>query len=656
MKKLFKIFTIVFVLSFIAGMNLIAQDQPTSIGPAPMNSIQRAPFVQQPVTFPDFLLGPAYAGKHIPAPTNFVSFPIPGGTPFTNVGAPYVTLLQGGDFGAGGIYYATRSPSTLITVNTTTGVQTIVAPITGVTGGQTITSMGYHPGSNTMYLGSTNITTSQLYTLNTTTGAATLKGTVTGCAGLIAIGVNCTGQIFGVDIVADNLYSINPTNGAGTLLGPLGYNANYAQDADFEFSTNTLYLCAYNLTTSSGELRTANLVTGLTTLVFNWGAGTELTAMGIVGSCVSFTHDYAAGPFLSLPVQFVKNTPHAIKSKITNEGTANETNVPIAFFVNGAQQTSVNLSLTAGQADSVSYTWTPTTAGSYNLKWICRLATDENRANDTVQTDVTVLNAAIVDLFCDNFSSGTGNWTITNDGGTCVWQIYSTPYPNTYTLPPTSVSPVFAADADNCGSGTTLLSTATSNTIICTNYELISLEFDNDWNAIDAQDQAIVDYSTNGGTTWINLINWGGTDVRNTHEVHPMPSATNMANVKVRFKSVQPGWDWWWAIDNVCIKGSPIVGITQNGGNIPTEYALSQNYPNPFNPTTNIKFDLPKQGLVSLKVYDVVGKEVATLVNEVKSAGSYNVDFNGTNLSSGVYFYRLEADNFVDVKRMVLIK
>ena len=107
---------------------------------------------------------------------------------------------------------------------------------------------------------------------------------------------------------------------------------------------------------------------------------------------------------------------------------------------------------------------------------------------------------------------------------------------------------------------------------------------------------------------------------------------------------------------NVCFEISAPVGITQNGNNIPTEYALSQNYPNPFNPTTNIKFDLPKEGFVSLKIYDVVGKEVASLVNEVKSAGSYIVGFNGTELSSGVYFYRLESGIFVENKRMILIK
>ena len=95
-----------------------------------------------------------------------------------------------------------------------------------------------------------------------------------------------------------------------------------------------------------------------------------------------------------------------------------------------------------------------------------------------------------------------------------------------------------------------------------------------------------------------------------------------------------------------------VTPITQ----IPGEYKLGQNYPNPFNPVTKISFDLPKTGLVSLKVFDVLGKEVATLVNEVKNPGSYTVDFDGASLSSGVYFYRLETNGFVATKKMMLIK
>ena len=94
--------------------------------------------------------------------------------------------------------------------------------------------------------------------------------------------------------------------------------------------------------------------------------------------------------------------------------------------------------------------------------------------------------------------------------------------------------------------------------------------------------------------------------------------------------------------------------VSENG--LPKEYNLFQNYPNPFNPVTNIQFDLPKEGLVTLKVYDILGREVKNLVTEFKQAGSYIVSFDGSKLSSGIYFYRLETGDFVQVKRMILIK
>lgn len=89
---------------------------------------------------------------------------------------------------------------------------------------------------------------------------------------------------------------------------------------------------------------------------------------------------------------------------------------------------------------------------------------------------------------------------------------------------------------------------------------------------------------------------------------------------------------------------------------LPKEYALQQNFPNPFNPTTTIRYQIPKDGMVTLKVYDILGAEVATLVNEEKIAGKYEVNFNASNIASGVYIYRLKVNDFVNVKKMVLLK
>ncbi|MEJ2617245.1 MAG: T9SS type A sorting domain-containing protein [Ignavibacteriaceae bacterium] len=101
---------------------------------------------------------------------------------------------------------------------------------------------------------------------------------------------------------------------------------------------------------------------------------------------------------------------------------------------------------------------------------------------------------------------------------------------------------------------------------------------------------------------------------------------------------------------------STIVNIEDGDNKLLDDYNLSQNYPNPFNPKTTIKYFLPNSSFVTLKVYDILGKEITTLVNERKSAGNYSVNFNASNLPSGVYFYRMQAGNFVSTKKFVLLK
>lgn len=100
----------------------------------------------------------------------------------------------------------------------------------------------------------------------------------------------------------------------------------------------------------------------------------------------------------------------------------------------------------------------------------------------------------------------------------------------------------------------------------------------------------------------------------------------------------------------------PITGVQQTGSEVPARYVLEQNYPNPFNPATTFKFSLPKEGYVEIILYDITGREVATLVSDPFKAGTYTVTFDGTNLSSGVYFYRIVSGDFTDAKKMVLIK
>ncbi|HTR82276.1 MAG TPA: T9SS type A sorting domain-containing protein [Bacteroidota bacterium] len=104
--------------------------------------------------------------------------------------------------------------------------------------------------------------------------------------------------------------------------------------------------------------------------------------------------------------------------------------------------------------------------------------------------------------------------------------------------------------------------------------------------------------------------------------------------------------------------GAPTVvtSVADNGSQLPKEFSLSQNYPNPFNPSTNVVFSVPKEAKVKLEVFDLLGRRVATLVNETKAAGEYTVSFDGANLSSGMYIYRLSSGSVTFTKKMLLMK
>ncbi len=101
---------------------------------------------------------------------------------------------------------------------------------------------------------------------------------------------------------------------------------------------------------------------------------------------------------------------------------------------------------------------------------------------------------------------------------------------------------------------------------------------------------------------------------------------------------------------------SEMTGVKLGMNEIPEMYSLTQNYPNPFNPSTTISFDLPSRSYVTLKVFDIIGREVSTIVSGEFQAGSYTRQWNAAKMASGVYFYRLTAGNFVNTKKLLLLK
>ena len=211
------------------------------------------------------------------------------------------------------------------------------------------------------------------------------------------------------------------------------------------------------------------------------------------------------------------------------------------------------------------------TADSYHYDVTAYNATGDG---GTATSNSMMLGAGTV-IFFDDFEAGIGNWNVIINSGQGMWTIYAPPYPNLYTLPPTSSGNVCAADSDETGSGTTTNTTLELLTALdMSSYDTVNIQFDNDFNAIATDDYCYVDVSNDGGTTWNNVLTFAGVDVRNTHEIIDITAyAALQPNVLVRFVSVQPGWDWWWAIDNVAIYGT-------GGG------------PNPFDPPENVQVNI----------------------------------------------------------------
>jgi hypothetical protein len=154
--------------------------------------------------------------------------------------------------------------------------------------------------------------------------------------------------------------------------------------------------------------------------------------------------------------------------------------------------------------------------------------------------------------------------------------------------------------------------------------------------------------SSNNGISW-TAVNAGltSTFVRALAESGTNLFAASGSNI---FAGTHDGGVWRRPLSEM------ITDVVQGGSEMPTGYALQQNYPNPFNPTTTIKFELPQTSEVRLSVYDLLGREVSVVVNEKRNAGVHEVKFDGTGLSSCVYFYRIQAGDFTQTKRLLLLK
>ena len=156
-------------------------------------------------------------------------------------------------------------------------------------------------------------------------------------------------------------------------------------------------------------------------------------------------------------------------------------------------------------------------------------------------------------------------------------------------------------------------------------------------------------YNINGTLLWQTLYNGTGNFIDAANDIKTYNNNVYVSGFTI--DSINNNYKYGLVIKYA----QPLTGINITNSGYPAEFSLSQNYPNPFNPSTMIKYDIPNDAVVKVKVYDILGKQVFGL-DEFKKAGSYEVQFDGANLASGMYFYSVEANGFKETKKMVLLK
>jgi hypothetical protein len=364
-----------------------------------------------------------------------------------------------------------------------------------------------------------------------------------------------------------------------------------------------------------------------------------------------------AGPYVS-PISTVFNQPTytpgqsgTYKVKFRNKGVMTANNVKVILTPGNANvtiptQQFTYSSLATFATDSSTFNFTISGAAPNNCGIPLTLTIKLDTT--TVYTAAAYILVGSGTLTLNDNASSFSNWT-TN----AAWNITTAQFvssPSSFTDSPTGNY------GNNINTNMTLAAA-----INVSPTPVVYLSFWHRYATEAGFDFCYVEVSNDNGLTWQQVTSYNGTMTTWTQQTFDITSyAAGSTQLKIRFRlTSDPSQtaDGWY-IDDVKLTNycGTLVGTPGNNNNIPLKFALEQNYPNPFNPATMIKYQLPKTSNVKISVFDILGKEVATLINGNIEAGYHQVEFNGSNFASGLYIYKIEADGFTDVKKMMLIK
>lgn len=290
------------------------------------------------------------------------------------------------------------------------------------------------------------------------------------------------------------------------------------------------------------------------------------------------------------------------------------------------------------------------------IKFICTVS--QEGVQTSVDTVSVIVGKANV-LFFDDAETGTSNWTKSGTGS-----LTDTSFVSYWTGSKSFADSRYGNSMNSSANYFTM-----SSNVNLSGASNPRLEFHAKWALEDGFDYSRIQISTNSGSSWTTLAGKFTTVVSGQQSydgikywVKERISLQSYIGQNVRFRFYHftdngvPGDGFYFDNFRVVDYKDTLTSITGIAGEVPDSYSLGQNYPNPFNPSTSIKFDIPKQSFVKIVIYDALGREVQSLVNNDLSPGRYSAEWNASAFPSGVYFYRIYAGQYSDIKKMILMK
>ncbi len=346
--------------------------------------------------------------------------------------------------------------------------------------------------------------------------------------------------------------------------------------------------------------------------------------------------------FENIPAFTTNHSPELI---VWNIGENEELNVPISCEIRSEGEIVYSNIKTIDnigtfEMETVTFdNWNASSSANYDIVFITNLSNDQDKSSDSLKSSFNVTN------LLDDFETDFTKWTthagwgrdsrIVNNGEFCL-----------------AVNPGLRYE-NNMDSYAEYTYSFNLTSVINPQFTFWSRK------SIMEGDTGFVEISVDGGVIWERIgegfsgltITWEQINIS-------LNDYSGSADFRLRFRFISDGENTHlgWFIDDIKIEHG-MTGIDKTEmGDVPSKYELYDNYPNPFNPLTTISYSMPHSEFVQLKVYDVLGKEVATLVHEYKVSGYHKIEFDASDLNSGVYFYRLQCSGFNETKKLILLR